>query len=219
MSLQDFHKKLEQMERVEKLITDHENNKIFVPIVDDVFTSENSHVIKGNNREVEFTNPFGKPINCLIGSPPYGNRRLNGDDKETDTGHNLTGQEYGIYLSETYEKYIPYMSKDGSIYVIIDDYRLENGSHSCSLEFFVVEMLKKGFHLVGRYTWIKKNPMPRSYKDKDMVNGFEMVYRFSLDPKDYYCNPDLFLELEKSKNGGFQRRLYQHNRRRKDLQR
>ena len=46
--------------------------------------------------------------------------------------------------------------------------------------------------------------MPRSYKDKDMVNGFEMVYRFSLDPKDYYCNPDLFLELEKSKNGGFQ---------------
>ena len=200
----DFRKKLEQIGKVEKRIDNHEKNKVEVPIIDEVFTTENSHLIKGNNREVEFTNPFGKPINCLIGSPPYGNRRLNGDDTETDTGHNMTGREYGIYLSETYEKYIPYMSKDGSIYVIIDDYRLNNGSFSCSLEHFVVEMEGKGFFLVGRYPWIKNNPMPRGYSDKDMVNGFEMCYRFSLDPKGYYCNPNLFLELEKGKNGRFQ---------------
>ena len=45
--------------------------------------------------------------------------------------------------------------------------------------------------------------MPRSYKDKDMVGGFEMIYRFSLDPKNYYCNPDVFIELEKGKTEGF----------------
>jgi DNA modification methylase len=95
------------------------------------------------------------------------------------------------------------MAKDGSIYVIIDDYRLKNGAHACSLEHFVVEMSKKGFFLVGRYTWVKDNPMPRSYADKDMVNGFEMIYRFSLTPNGYYCNPDLFIELEKGKNEGF----------------
>ena len=204
LSPQDFHKKLQQIGKVEKLINNHEKNKVSVPIVDEVYTTDNTHIIKGNNREVEFLHPFKKEINCLIGSPPYGNRRLNGDDKETDTGHNMSGREYGIYLSETYERYIPHMSKDGSIYVIIDDYRLNNGSFSCSLEHFVVEMERKGFFLVGRYPWIKNNPMPRSYKDKDMVNGFEMVYRFSLTPNGYYCNPDLFLELEKGGNGGFQ---------------
>jgi len=204
INFHEFNKKLEQIGKVEKRIDNHEKNKVSVPNVNDVYTTENSHLIRGNNREVEFLNPFGKPINCLIGSPPYGNRRLNGDDENTDTGHNMTGQEYGEYLSKTYEKYIPYMSKDGSIYVIIDDYRMNNGAHACSLEHFVVEMERKGFFLVGRYPWIKDNPMPRSYADKDMVNGFEMVYRFSLTPKDYYCNPDLFIELEKGKNEGFQ---------------
>jgi site-specific DNA-methyltransferase (adenine-specific)/site-specific DNA-methyltransferase (cytosine-N4-specific) len=203
ITLQEFQKNLVQMGKVEQRIDSHEKNKVLVPVYEDVFTTENVHLIKGNNREVVFSNPFGKAINCLVGSPPYGNRRQNGDDKETETGHNMDGQEYGIYLSETYERYIPYMSKDGSIYVIIDDFRLDDGSLSCSLEYFVTEMRNKGFHLVGRYSWIKKNPMPRSYKDKDMVNGFEMVYRFSLDPKNYYCNTDLFLELEKMKNKGF----------------
>jgi DNA modification methylase len=202
-TLQEFHGKLEQMGRVEKRIDNHEKNKVTVPILDDVYITDNTCIIKGNNREVEFRHPFNKEIQCLVGSPPYGNRRLNGDDPDTETGHNMTGQEYGQYLSETYEQYIPYMSKDGSIYIIVDDYRLNNGAHACSIEHLVIEMVKKGFFLVGRYTWIKDNPMPRSYKDKDMVNGFEMIYRFSLDPKNYYCNPDLFLELEKGKTEGF----------------
>ncbi len=203
ITLPEFHKRLEQMGKVEQLVDSHENNKVYVPILDDVYKTKNACLIKGNNRDVEFINPFNKGIQCLIGSPPYGNRRLNGDDPDTDTGHNMTGQEYGIYLSESYEKYIPEMSKDGSVYIIVDDYRLKNGAHACSIEHLVIEMLKKGFFLVGRYIWVKDNPMPRSYKDKDMVGGFEMIYRFSLDPKNYYCNPDVFIELEKGKTEGF----------------
>ena len=200
---QEFHTRLEQMGKIEKRIDNHEKNKVWIPILDDVYVTENTCLLKGNNREVDFKHPFGKKINCLIGSPPYGNRRLNGDDPTTDTGHNMTGQEYGLYLAETYEIRKPDLADDASVYVIIDDYRLKNGAHACSLEHFVVEMERKGFFLVGRYTWEKINPMPRSYADKDMVNGFEMIYRFSLDPKDYYCNPDLFIELEKGKNEGF----------------
>ena len=203
LTIKEFHKMLEQMGKIEKRIDDHDKNKVSVPTIDDVHITENTTIIQGNNREVEFTHQFDKKIRCLIGSPPYGNRRLNGDSTETDTGHGMTGQEYGQYLSETYERYKPNMAPDGSIYVIVDDYRMNNGAHACSLEHFVVEMEKKGFYLVGRYTWVKDNPMPRSYADKDMVNGFEMVYRFSLDPKDYYCNTDLFLELEKGNSEGF----------------
>lgn len=203
-SLQIFHGKLEQMGKVEKRVDDHEKNKVSISNLEDVYTSENTCLINGDNRVLEFKHPFEKKIRCLVGSPPYGNRRQNSDNPESETGHNMTGKEYGIYLSETYERYKPFMTEDGSIYVIIDDYRLKNGAHACSLEHFVCEMEEKGFFLVGRYTWIKDNPMPRSYADKDMVNGFEMVYRFSLDPNNYYCNPDLFIELEKGKHEKFQ---------------
>lgn len=203
ITLQEFQKSLKQLGKIEQRISNHEENRTEVQIVDDIYMTDNAFLIKGNNREVELNHPFKKQIQCLVGSPPYGNRRLNGDDPDADTGHGMTGEEYGKYLSETYERYKPYLSKNGSIYVIIDDYRLDNGAHACSLEHFVVEMENRGFYLVGRYIWAKDNPMPRSYADKDMVNGFEMVYRFSLDPKDYYCNPDLFIELEKGKNEGF----------------
>lgn len=204
LTIPEFTKMLVQMGKVEKRVDDHEKNKVAVPEIDDVFTTEHVRLLKGDNREVIFSNPFGKLINCLLGSPPYGDRRLNSEDTETETGHHMDGQEYAIYLAETYERYFQYMAPDGSIYVIIDDYRMNNGAHACSLEHFVIEMSKRGAYLVGRYTWMKSNPMPRSYADSDMVNSFEMCYRFSLDPKNYYCNPNLFIELDKRENGGFQ---------------
>ena len=204
ISLQEFKTKLEQMGRIEKIINDHESNKVPVPDFDEVFTSQNTHLIHGNSFEVEFQHPFEKPIQCLVGSAEYGDRRLNRDTIEFSPGHNMNGQEYGIYLAGAYVKFKKYMASDGSVYVILDDYRHKDGSLSCYLEYFVTEMLKNGFYLVGRYIWVKNNPMPRSYKDKDMVNGYEMIYRFSLDPKDYYCNPNIFIEGEKEINEGFQ---------------
>jgi DNA modification methylase len=192
---------LVKMGKVEQRKNNHKNNKVTLPEIDENYKSDHVHVIHGNNREVEFTNPFGRPISCILGSPPYGNLRLNGDDPTVETGHNMTGSEYGIYLSETYERYKQFMALEGSIYVIIDDFRNKQGSLSCSLEHFVVEMERKGFYLVGRYVWWKNNPQPRSHESKNMVNGFEMVYRFTLDPKKYYSNPNLFIELEENLEG------------------
>jgi len=204
ISVPEFQKKLEQMGRIKKIINDHDRNKVAIPSFDDVFTSENTHIIHGNSLEVEFKHPFKELIQCLVGSAEYGNRRLNRESTETSPGHNMNGQEYGMFLAGAYVRYKKYMAPDGSIYVILDDFRHDDGSLSCYLEFFVTEMLKNGFYLVGRYIWVKDNPMPRSYRDKDMVNGYEMIYRFSLDSKDYYCNSNLFLEGEKGKNERFQ---------------
>jgi DNA modification methylase len=201
LTTEEFRDQLEKMGKVEQRKDNHHKNKVSIPEIDENYKSEHVHLIRGNNREVEFTNPFRRPINCIVGSPPYGNLRLNGDDPTVETGHNLTGREYGVYLSETYERYKQFMSPDGSIYVIIDDFRNKQGSLSCSLEHFVVEMERKGFYLVGRYVWWKNNPQPRSHESKNMVNGFEMVYRFTLDPKKYYSNPNLFIELEESLEG------------------
>jgi site-specific DNA-methyltransferase (adenine-specific) len=204
LTTQEFYKKLQQMGRVRKIVNDHESNKVNVPMFEDVFTSENTHLIHGNSFEVEFKHPFEKQIRCLVGSAEYGNRRLNRESTETSPGHHMNGQEYGMFLAGVYVRYKKFIAPDGSVYVILDDYRHEDGALSCYLEYFVTEMLKNGFYLVGRYIWVKENPMPRSYRDKDMVNGYEMVYRFSLNPKNYYCNPNVFIELEKGEHEGFQ---------------
>jgi len=193
---QEFHKTLEQLGKVEKIIKDHDDAKISTPILTDTYTSEHAHIIHGDNGAVDFNNPFGKRIMCLVGSPPYGNRRLNGNVIEEETGHNMNGKEYGIYLAQTYERFKPHMEPDGSIYVIIDDYKLDNGVLACSLEYFVTEMICRGFHLVSRIVWEKTNPMPRNYKGKTMTNSIEFVYRFALDPDNFYSNPNLFLEKE-----------------------
>lgn len=200
----EMEKKLQQMGRIKEIIDNHENSKIAVPSFDDVFTTENTHIIHGNSLEVDFDHPFEKSIRCLVGSAEYGDRRLNRDKIADSPGHHMNGQEYGIFLAGAYVKYKQYLSPDGSIYVILDDFRLDDGSMSCYLEYFVTEMLKNGFYLVGRYIWFKENPMPRSYRDKDMVGGYEMIYRFSLDPQDYYCNTDVFIEREKGENESFQ---------------
>lgn len=198
---EQFHDLLVKMGKVEQRKEDHKKNKVSVPEIDPNYVSEHARIIAGNNRDVEFSIPTGRLINCLAGSPPYGNLRLNGDNPDSETGHNMTGREYGIYLSETYERYKQFMSPDGSIYVIIDDFRNRQGALSCSLEHFVVEMERKGFYLVSRYVWWKDNPQPRSHQSKNMVNGFEMIYRFVLDPENYYSNPDLFIELDEKEEG------------------
>jgi len=192
----EFHKKLVQMGKAIKTINNHKKGKVNVPEVDMDYRSNHARLINGDNRFVLDTNPFGRLINVCIGSAPYIDFRLNGEDKNEETGHNMTGREYGMYLAETYEKIKPFMAQDGSIYVILDDKRNDNGAYSLYLEHFVVEMERIGFQLVGRYTWSKTNPQPRNYKVKSMVNGFEMIYRFSLNPSECYYNPNMYLELE-----------------------
>jgi len=193
-NITEFKKILMQLGKIESRQKAHEDSKTEVQSVNDEFTTEHTHIVNADNRFVDLGNKFGKKIKGLIGSPPYGDKRLNGNELGIDTGHNMTGEEYGKYLAETYARYIPEMEDDGSVYAIIDDFRLKNGELACSLEHFVVEMQKVGFYLVSRYVWIKNNPMPMNYKVKQMVNGIEFIYRFVLDPVNYYTNENLYNE-------------------------
>ena len=192
----EFHKKLTQRGKAQEWVENHKKGKVNVPEVDLEYRSTHARLINGDNRVVLDSNPFGRQINACVGSAPYINLRLNGEDKNVETGHNMTGREYGVYLAETYEQIKPYLAPDGSVYVILDDARNVKGAFSLYLEHFVVEMERKGFQLVGRYVWHKSNTRPRSYTSKGMVNSYEMIYRFTLDSEKCYSNPDMFLELD-----------------------
>jgi|GEM_PF-2419321 len=194
VSIPEFKKTLEQLGKVQERQNKHEESKIFVPTLTDDFISKNARVINGNNREIEPSKILDEKLRALIGSCPYGDKRQNSDHSEDETGHNMDGQEYGKYLADTYAAWKPYLTNDGSIYVVIDDYKYQ-GALACSLEYFVTAMLEQGFYLVSRYKWIKRNPMPRGYdNNKEMVPAFEMAYRFVVDKDNYYVNPDFFIE-------------------------
>lgn len=197
----EFDSILRQLGRLKDTQKRHKESQVFVPILDDNFTTANAHIIKGDNRTVDFNNPFGKKTRAFIVSPPYGNKRRNSYD-ENETGHNMDGEEYGKFLAETFERYKQHMEDDGSLYVIIDDY-LFQGEYACSIEYMVVEMRKIGFHLVSRYKWVKNNPLPKPNPNPNskrirITNGFEMAYRFVINKNNYYTNPNLFIETEEN---------------------
>lgn len=183
--------------QIEKLLNKEKRSKIVVPDIDSLESlTANSYLIRGNNKLIDMKNPFSNKISCLIGSPPYGDLRTNSENSDVnETGHNMNGSEYGKLLADTYEKYIPSLAEDASIYVVIDDY-LINGEMACSIEHFVIEMQKKGFKLIQRYKWIKTNCIPIPHSSKNVANSLEMCYRFVLDSKKYYSNPNFFIETE-----------------------
>jgi hypothetical protein len=195
VNLPEFQKTLEQLGKVKETIKNHNNSKIWTPILSDEFITEHAHIIKGDNQIVPLNFTPSKKIRCLVGSPPYGDKRKNSDDTYTETGHHMSGQEYAVDLAERYLLMKPLMEQDGSIYVIIDDF-IFDGKLACSLEHFVIEMEKRRFYLATRYAWVKRNGMPRNYKTKGAIPNFEMAYRFVLDKDNYYTNPNLFIETD-----------------------
>ena len=198
LHLHEFQKTLKQLGKVESRLQRHELSKIHIPELTVNYKTDNTFLIKGDNRTVEIKIPFNKKVAALTGSSVYGIGEKRIDSLGTDPKDlkRLTGREFAVYLAETYERYKPYLKEGGSIYNIISDFKNDDGSFSCSLEHFVIEMEKRGMYLVGRYCWTKTNSLPNSYSETDMSNGFEMIYRFVLDPENYYNNPDLFLEDE-----------------------
>lgn len=198
INLPEFQNTLVQLGKVKELVSKHEDNKSLVPILTKTFTTNHAHIINGDNGSVEISNPYGELVDTIIGSSPYGigEKRPDSLDNNSESLTRLSGEEFGVFLAERYARFLPYLKPNGSIYNIIDDYKLDSGEFSCSLEFFVIEMRKRGMYLVGRYCWEKHNPCPKGYADKDMVNGFEMIYRFSTNPKDYFTNTNIFIEKE-----------------------
>lgn len=175
-------------EKVDKFFKD----QIMVPEVDDKFISENSILLKGNSGDVDLS-PIehlkGK-IRCIIGSCEYGydtKRPGRKDEPEHEELKKMTSQEFATHLAKIYFRYIEYLMETGSVYVIINDYKIGK-IYSLFVEHFVIEMEKVGFFLIERLMWEKNNPLPHGDNVKGFTEGFEYIYRFSHKPKVTFTN-------------------------------
>ena len=176
-------------------IEDHLNDQIWIR---DISTDELKYckIIQGNSRTVDISclERYLNKVKMFVGSCEYGyatkrpGRELDDDHEKLSK---MSSEEFAQYTASIYARYKPYLTDDGSVYVIINDYKVPSASkkyntYSCFTEHFVLEMLKEGFFLVERKIWLKNNPLPRQHKYKDMVESYEYVYRFAINKDNYY---------------------------------
>lgn len=199
-SVDEIEDTIKQLNKTKKIIELYENGKTTVQKLDEKYISENTTIIRGDSGKVNLDSLKLKSCRLVVGSCEYGygtKRKARPNESNHEELSKMNAQEFAKYIATIYHRYLPYLTIDGSIYLIVNDYKTENyKSYSCFTEHLVIEMKNLGMYLVGRKLWVKTNPLRRQYKYKDAVEGYEFIYRFSTNPDDCYTNPFMFMRDE-----------------------
>jgi DNA modification methylase len=200
LSVEDISNDIKQLNKTKGVISLYEDGKTPIKNLYNEYTSQNSIIIKGDSGTVDLRQLVQNMYKMMIGSCEYGygtKRKPRPDQSNHDELSNMSAQEFAQYIAMIYFRYLPYLTEDGSIYLIVYDYKSDEYSgYSCFTEHLVLEMKKLGMYLVGRKLWVKTNPLRRQYSYKDAVEGYEFIYRFSANPEDLYTNPYMFMREE-----------------------
>lgn len=199
-SIEDFEDTIEKLNKTKDTVNSYENGKTPVVLLNQVNVTENTILMRGDSGTVDLKSLDNRIAKLIVGSCEYGygtKRKPRPNEINHEELSKMSPQEFAAYTAKIYHRYLPYLSKDGSIYVIVYDYKSEDYTgYSCFTEYFVIEMMKLGMFLVGRKLWVKTNPLRRQYKYKDAVEGYEFIYRFSANPSDLFTNPYLLMREE-----------------------
>lgn len=200
ITVEDISDTIKQLDKTKGVINLYENGKTPIKELNKEYISENSIIINGDSGTVDLRSLVHKMARMVVGSCEYGygtKRKPRPWEINHEELSNMSAQEFAQYIAMIYFRYLPYLTKDGSIYLIVYDYKVEgNKQYSCFTEHLVIEMMKLGMFLVGRKLWVKTNPLRRQYSYKDSVEGYEFIYRFSANPDDCYTNPYMLMKEE-----------------------
>ncbi|WP_336731280.1 DNA methyltransferase [Chryseobacterium sp. VD8] len=197
--INELNSAIEQLEKTKETIENHNQGKVPIKILTKEYKSENALVYHEDSRIQVIPENFIGRVKVIMGSPEYGydtkrpGRKWSDNDEEL---RQMTPKEFARYIANIYQRFVKYLTADGSIYIIVYDYKNKDGSYSLFPEYLAIEMREIGLHLTGRKKWIKNNPLRRQYSYKDSVEGYEDVYRFSLSPNEFYLNPYMFMKDE-----------------------
>lgn len=199
-SVEDISNTIKQLNKTKGIINLYEDGKTPIKELNKEYISQNSIIIKGDSGTVDLRLLVQNMYRIMVGSCEYGygtKRKPRPDQSNHEELSNMSPQEFAQYTAKIYHRYLPYLTKDGSIYLIVYDYKSDEYSgYSCFTEHLVLEMKKLGMYLVGRKLWVKTNPLRRQYSYKDAVEGYEFIYRFSANPEDLYTNPFMLMREE-----------------------
>ncbi len=97
-------------------------------------------------------------------------------------GNEKTVDEFADRLANIFQNCIPYLTEDGSIFVIISDV-VRNGSYQLGPETLMVKMRERGFKISDKQFWLKLNGQPGD--GQNTFQNVEYVIRFSVCDEPY----------------------------------
>jgi DNA modification methylase len=197
--LHELQSAIEKLDNTKKYVESFNEAKIPVNIISDTYKSENSLIFNNDSGIQILPETYNGSIKVIIGSPEYGyDTKRPGRDwcDNNEELRQMTSKHFAKYIANIYKRFVQYLTPDGSIYIVVADYKDKEGAYSLFPELLAIEMKEIGLYLTGRKKWVKNNPLRRQYSYKDSVEGYEDVYRFSLSPKDFYLNPYMFMKDE-----------------------
>ncbi|WP_284462993.1 DNA modification methylase [Chryseobacterium sp.] len=197
--INEINSAIDQLTTTKDYIEKFNKGKVPVNILTDKYQSENSIIYNNDSRLQTIPEKLIGNVRVIIGSPEYGydtkrpGRNWSDNDQEL---RQMTSKEFAKYIASIYKRFVKYLAPDGSIYIVVYDYKNKDGSYSLFPEHLAIEMKEIGLHLTGRKKWVKNNPLRRQYSYKDSVEAYEDIYRFSLSPNEFYLNPYMFMKDE-----------------------
>lgn len=197
--INELNSAIDQLTTTKDYIEKFNESKVPVNILTDEYQSENSIIYNNDSRLQTIPEKLIGNVRVIIGSPEYGydtkrpGRNWSDNDEEL---RQMTSKEFAKYIANIYKRFVKYLAPNGSIYIVVYDYKNKDGSYSLFPEHLAIEMKEIGLHLTGRKKWVKNNPLRRQYSYKDSVEAYEDIYRFSLSPNEFYLNPYMFMKDE-----------------------
>lgn len=114
-------------------------------------------------------------IQCIVTTPP----KYTG---ETEV------KQYCENLTDRFEECHRMLKDEGSLYLIMNDFRKESGVMSNIPHILLTQLTKKiGFHHVDTIIWKYSTPPPNGNKDKYLVQSFKYIFHLT-KRMDYYTN-------------------------------
>lgn len=172
-------------EKVEYFIDQYNFKSKEEPTVIDIYPlkSEDYEIIHGSIEEIEL--PESMEIDMVFTSPIYYKLRKYGDDPN-EMGWEETPQKYAERLVDSLMKPFERLKESGSMFINLGE-SYEDGRCNATIEFVVVEMIKRGMFYVERYIWKKDSNKPTSNQNHRFLPSYEVVLHFAKS-KNFYFN-------------------------------
>ena len=121
-----------------------------------------------------------KSVDAIVTSPPYWQKRDYGH--EDQLGREKTPRQFATALIDTMESWRPVLKESSSVFINLGD-SIRDGKMVGITTLFEVEAIARGWNLVSRIVWAKRNGIPNPHGR--LPQRHEFIFHFAAGNSPY----------------------------------
>ena len=125
-------------------------------------------------QSTEFSLLKENKIQCIVTTPP----KYNGDTEV---------KEYINNLVNCFDKCFKVLKSDGSLYLIMNDYRNDSGIMSNIPHLLLFRLIDLGFHHIDTILWEYSTPLTIGVNNKNLIPSYKYIFHLTKE-LNYYIN-------------------------------